>query len=132
MGETFPDLGEYAIGDLFPFPYFIFTEKRFNVTSRRFDIVDLNPSDYTAIKFSARNENNKTDIDDHANDDIYANLTSDGDGVYHYEWIADDLDRVGRWTVRIEFERTDTKKFHAPIEFFFYVVHKTSGAFGDH
>ena len=132
MGENYPDIGEYTIGDEFPFPYFVFTEKRFDITNRRFNILDLDPADYTAIKFSARNENNKEDIDNHEKDDIYANLTSDGGGVYHYEWTNTDIDKVGRWTVRFEFERTDTKKFHPPVEFFFYVVHKTSGAFGDH
>jgi hypothetical protein len=132
MSESYSDLGEYTIGDEFPFPYFVFTEKQFNVTTRRFDIVDLDPANYTAIKFSARSENNTEDIDDHALDDIYANLTSDGNGVYHYEWTDTDIDKIGRWTVRIEFERTDTKKFHAREEFFFFVRHKASGAFGDH
>lgn len=132
MGESYSDLGEYTIGDQFPFPYFVFTEKQFDITSRRFNILDLDPANYTAIKFSARSEKNKEDIDDHAKDDIYKNLTDDTGGVYHYEWEVDELDKVGRWTVRLELERTDGKKFHAPVEFFFYVVHKTSGSFGDH
>jgi hypothetical protein len=134
MSEDSQYLGEYAIGDGFPFPYFVFTEKQFNITNQRFDTVALDPADYTAIKFSARHENNNNDFDDHASDDIYANLTSDGGGVYHYEWALspDDLDKVGRWAVRIEFERISGEKFHADQEWYFDVVHKTSGKFGDH
>ena len=126
-------LGTYAIGDEFPQPFFVFTEKQFDLTNKRFNIVALDPAAYTAIKFSARHEQNNTDVDKHTNDDIYANLTSDGGGVYHYAWALDDLDKIGRWTVRIELERlSDGKKFHAPVDFYFIVTHKTSGRFGDH
>ncbi len=125
-------LGTYAINDEFPWPYFVFTEKKFDVPTKRFNIVELVPADYTVIKFSARHEDNNTDVDDHANDDIYVNLTSDGNGVYHFVWPVSALNKIGRWTVRIEFERaSDAKKFHAEDDLYFIVAHKTSGRFGD-
>jgi hypothetical protein len=130
--QGWQDLGEYSIGDRFPFPYFVFTEKTFDVTHNRFDVEPLNPADYTAIKICIRHQDNNGDFDDHSKDDIYANLTSDGGGVYHYVWQADDIDKAGRWTVRIEFEKTDTTKFHAPFEWFFHSRHKMSGSFGEH
>lgn len=125
-------LGEYSVGDYYPFPYFVFTEKIFNLVNRRFDVVDLDPADYTQIRFCARHENNTEDIDDHAKDDIYADLVSDGSGVYHYVWTATDIDKIGRWNVRLEFVRVAGPKFHAPKEWFFMVRHKMAGSYGDH
>jgi len=131
MSDRANSLGVYTLKDRFPFPYFVFTEKRFNVTTKRFDILALDPTDYTAIKFAARHSNNNGDIDDHTLDNIYLNLTSDGGGVYHYEWAVDDIDIIGEWFARIEFERADTKKFHHPTIFRFTVERKMPGSYGD-
>lgn len=129
--DSWQNLGNYSILDRYPYPYFVFTEKQFNVTSKRFDILELDPADYTAIKFCARHESNNGNIDDHALDDIYEDLTSDGAGVYHYVWASDDLVKAGRWQVRLEFEKTSGEKFHHKQTFYFDVEHKMPGKFGD-
>lgn len=131
MKDSWQDLGTFTKGDQGRYIYFVFTEKKFNPTEKRFEISDLNPADYTAIKFCARTEQNNQDMDDHSKDDIYENLTSDGGGVYHYEWGSTDLSKIGRWNVRIEFEKTGGKKFHHPEVFYFHVERKMPGNYGD-
>jgi hypothetical protein len=132
MNESWQYLGTYSYKDEFPYPYWVMEEKQFDVTTLRFNEVAVDPADYTAIKFCARHESNKGDFDDHTKDDIYANLTSDGGGVYHYEWAADQLDKVGKWEVRLEFERAgDSKKFHSKETWYFIVERKMPGVYGD-
>ena len=126
------NLGPYTIGDRFPFPYFVFTEDEFNTDLRAFKEGDLDPSDYAHIKFCARSDKNMSSVDDHSNDDIYRDLNHIDGPVYRYQWQVDDIDKFGRWTVRLEFERTDGTKFHSPHSWFFYVERKMEGAFGDH
>lgn len=132
MTEELLDLGTYAIGDKFPYPYFIFIEDEFDITNRKFNAVDLVPANYTAIKFCARSEKNNSNVDDHALDDIYTNLTPVSGPVYRYQWATDDIDKIGRWIVRLEFEKTGGEKFHSPWTWYFYVTHKMEGKFGDH
>jgi len=129
--NSYQDLGTYAIGDRYPYPYFVFTDKEYDSTHKRLVDVELDPTNYTAIKFCARHESNNQDVDDHTKDDIYANLTSDGNGVYHYVFGSDEINKAGKWYVRIEFERSDGKKFHHEEVWFFDVTNKMPGRFGD-
>lgn len=129
--NSYQDLGTYSIGDRRPYPYFIFTDKEYNPSLKKLISRELDPSDYTAIKFCARHENNNKDVDSHASDDIYSNMTSDGNGVYHYVFGAGEINKTGRWYVRIEFERSDGTKFHHEETWYFDVINKMPGRFGD-
>ena len=112
-------LGEYTIGDRYPFPYFILTERKFNPTTLQFEESQIDNADYSSIKFCARSITNTSSADDHSKDNIYSALTHDTGGVYHYEWGANDL-KVGSYFVRIEMTRNDGKVVHS--SFYFYTV----------
>lgn len=125
-------LGTFTIGDMFPFPYFILYEAIFNIGLKRIVDQDLVPSDYTAIKFCARHEDNNKDVDDHSKDEIYSNLTNVSGNVYKYIWLTGNIAKVGRYYVRLELERaSDAKKFHAPGVWYFIAERKMPGKFGD-
>jgi hypothetical protein len=121
------DLGTWYVGDRYPYPQFRLFKRTWDVATGKFirSEVDI-ATEYTAIKFCSRHENNQFDLDDHTKDDIYLDLTTDSGGVAHYEWAADTPTKVGKYIVRLEIERTDGKKQHIRQEFTYHVEHKSS------
>jgi len=129
--EQIIDMGVWTYGDRFRYPRFTFLQRTYDATTDRLVTSEMNlTADYSHIKFCARHENNHKDENDHSKDDIYSDMIIDGGGKCHFEWGENDLKKLGGFLVKVEFERTDGKKFHAQVMWRFNVVPKMPGGFG--
>ena len=120
-------IGIWKVGDRYPFPYFQLFENKFDVSSKRMVRTEMDLSgDYAAVKFCARHKGNLFDLEDHSNNDIYSDITTDTAGWGHYEWSDTDLIKPGVYQVVLEFARTDGKKFHSQVVWEFIVEPKNT------
>lgn len=124
-------LGEIKMGDRYPFFYFELHEWIYDTASSKMVLQPLDLALLNLKKFSSRHVDNKLDFNDHTLDDIYQDLTVDGTNVCHYEWAALDTDVLGKYIVRLHFQRTsDSRQFHSMKEWEYDVVSKMPGSFG--
>lgn len=125
----------YALLDRLPFPYFRLFEIVYNGVSGKLERVELDlATDYAGpgfVKFSARHEKNQLDFNDHTLDDIYLPMTFDTGGICHYEWAADDIDRLGKWYVVLHLKTVGGLEYHSQTIWYFNCIPKAPfGSFG--
>jgi len=117
-------LEDMTYGDRWPFPYFRLWEWKFS--GGQFSKVEMSlASDFSVLKFSTRHEDNREDINDHSKDNIYSDMTSDGDGLCHYQWGANDTNKVGKFIGRLTGTRSDGRLWHSKTWFYYYVTPKS-------
>ncbi len=126
-------LGEWVIGDVFPFAFWALTERRYNTVYNRVELYkpDL-ATEYDWIKFYSKHENNNCDVNDLAAYDISGtSLTIDGENICHYEWTQNDHSKSGKYYARLRFKRTsDGKEFFGKKLYWYDVVNTMPGSFG--
>jgi hypothetical protein len=126
-------LGEWIIGDVFPFPFWSLTERRYNTTDKRVELYEPDlETEYDWIKFYAKRNDNNCDVNDTTLFDITGvELILDGENICHYEWAQNDNSKVGIWYARLRFKRTsDGKEFFGKKIYKYNVLHTMPGSFG--
>lgn len=117
-------LKDMAQGDLWPFKYFRIWENQLD--GEEFSVIKSDLSLFTELKISIRHERNKSDINDHAKDDVYVDLDLDTTNICHWVPITGDTDTVGRYVGRIVGIRSSGEPFHSDEWFEYYVTAKSN------
>ena len=117
-------LKDMAQGDRWPFKYFRLWENQ--LVDEKFITIPTDVSALVEIKISLRHVDNKSDINDHTLDEVYADLDPDTANIVHWEPDTDWQDdaKLGKYIGRITGTRDVDKVFHADDWFFFYVTAK--------
>jgi hypothetical protein len=119
-------LTDMAQGDLWPYKYFRIWENE--LLDEVFSTVKSDLASLAELKISIRHESNKSDINDHTKDDVYADLTIDTANICHWVPAEGDTDKLGRWVGRIVGKRSGNEPFHSDEWFEYYVT--AQGNFG--
>lgn len=117
-------LKDMAQGDLWPFKYFRIYEN--NLNGEVFTEIKSVLSGFVELKISWRHELNKSNINDHSLDDVYADLTIDTANICHWEPGSGDTDLIGKYVGRIVGIRADGEPFHSDVWFYFYITAKSN------
>lgn len=117
-------LQDMAEGDLWPLKYFRIYEN--NLSGEDFTVIASNLASFTELKISIRHENNIQDINDHAKDDIYVDLTIDTANICHWIPVDGDTDKLGRYVGRIVGIKGADEPFHSDFWFEYWVTAKSN------
>jgi len=121
MIQRFRDM---ALGDTWPYKYFRVYE--FDLVGSDFIKVEADLSAFISVKISIRHEDNKSDINDHAKDDIYTNVILDSGNICHWEPGPTDISKLGEYKGRLTGVKATGEIWHSPDWFVFNATPKSS------